>query len=141
MESGESVATKDNKENNCKDESNREDIHEEENKMEEIEIKMEEESVNDDSDTMPEKRSHHVILEAKPQHFGPAMVQLSEHEKIKDKETPNNSNTDDKQIPVSGIMLPADTDDDDGPTTIIQYAVDPKLEGEPVQVTSLCAHY
>ena len=133
MESGEPVAMKDNKENNSKDESNEEDVHQEENKKEELEGKKEDKSVNDNLENMPEKRSHHVILEAKPQHFGPAMVHLAENEKITDEDTANYSNSDSRQLPVSGVMLPADTDDG-GPTTIVQYAVDPKVEGEAIQV-------
>ena len=133
MESGEPVAMKDNKENNSKDESNEEDVHQEENKKEEIEGKSEDKTVNEKLETKPEKRSHHVILEAKPQHFGPAMVELAENEKITDVDTSNYSNSDSRQLPMSGVMLPADTDGD-GPTTIVQYAVDPKVEGEAIQV-------
>ena len=133
METGEALATKDSKESNSKDESNEKDIHQEENKEEETEEKSEDKTVNQKLETNPEKRSHPVILEAKPQHFGPAMVQLDESGKITDEDTTNYSNSDSRQLPMSGVILPADTDCDD-PTTIVQYAVDPKVEGEAIQV-------
>ena len=81
------------------------------------------------------EKSYPVILEAKPQHLGPAMQTLTEESKIKEEEDIKTMN-DDGEIPVSDVML--QTDADHGATTIVQYETSPKMEGEPIQVKLFC---
>ena len=84
------------------------------------------------SNIIRERKSYPVILEAKPQHSGLSIQTTEEEGKVKEEDTTNISNVDDGDITVNGVMLPSDSPD--GSTTIVQYAVTPKIEGEEIQV-------
>ena len=119
------------------DQSNEGNLDQEEDKRANDNAINESDPRNTNSDDVSEKKSYPGILEAKPQHFVHAILNLAEQGKIKDEDNTNTSNLDDGEIPVGSVMLPTDTAD--GSTTIVQYAVTPKIEGEQIQV-KLFAH-
>ena len=84
------------------------------------------------SNVSQERKSYPVILEAKPQHCGLSTQTTEEEGKVKEEDASTISNVDDGEITVNGVMLPSDSPD--GSTTIVQYAVAPKIEGEEIQV-------
>ena len=82
-----------------------------------------------------ENNSYPVILEAKPQHTGPSLVDTKEGKEYglpQNHHASNNSNDDDGKAPKNNVILTQDqTVESD---TILQYAVAPKIEGEELQV-------
>ena len=81
-----------------------------------------------------ENKSYPVILEAKPQHPGPALVDTKdskEHGLPHNHHSSTNSSDNDGQIPENEGMPSQDPTESD---RIVQYAVAPKIEGEELQV-------
>ena len=132
MESKSSDDMGNSKEKITTDGSDEENLDHKENKGTDDDAVAEMDARNSDSDDVHTQKSYPVILEAKPQHYGPAILNLAEEGKIKEEDATNTSHLDDGDIPVSGVMLPTGTTD--GSTTIVQYAVTPKIEGERIQV-------
>ena len=82
-----------------------------------------------------ENKSYPVILEAKPQHPGPALVDTKdsrEHELTQTHHASTNSSDNDGQTPENNVMPSQDSTESDA---IVQYAVAPKMEEEELQVT------
>ena len=81
-----------------------------------------------------ENNSYPVILEAKPQHPGPALVDTKaskEHGPPQNHHPSTNSRDNDGQIPKNEVMPSQDPTESD---RIVQYAVAPKIEGDELQV-------
>ena len=81
-----------------------------------------------------ENNSYPVILEAKPQHPGPALVDTKaskEHGLPQNHHASTNSSDNDGQMPENSVMPSQDPTESD---RIVQYAVAPKIEGEELQV-------
>ena len=81
-----------------------------------------------------ENKSYPVILEAKPQHPGPALVDTKDGKENglpQNHHASTNSSDNDGQIPENEGMPSQDPTESD---RIVQYAVAPKIEGEELQV-------
>ena len=85
-----------------------------------------------DTGDIQERKSYPVILEAKPQHSGQAILNMTEEVVAKEEDNGNNSNLNEEEITVNGVLLQPDSPN--GSATIVQYAIPPKMEGEEVQV-------
>ena len=116
---------------------NTDQVEDEELKEEEL-IKMDQNDAEENGIGYPEaniiqqRKSYPVILEAKPQHSGLTIHSTEEEGKFKEEDASNISNVDDGEITVNNVMLPSDSPNEG--TTIVQYAVTPKIEGEEIQV-------
>ena len=88
--------------------------------------------IKDGSNEGSERKSYPIILEAKPQHSGPALMKTVDNGKIKEEDVANNSSMEEEQMVVNGVLLPTGTSD--GSATIVQYAVAPKIEEGQIQV-------
>ena len=87
-----------------------------------------------------ERKSYPVILEAKPQHSGPALMKMVEDEKIKEENSTSNPSLGGEEMVVNGVLVPSDAPD--GSATIVQYAVAPKMEDGAVQASLYtCINY
>ena len=91
--------------------------------------KLENSNPNDAS----ERKSYPVILEAKPQHSGPALMRMVDDEKVKEENSTSNPSLGGEEMVVNGVLVPTDTPD--GSATIVQYAVAPKMEDGAVQAS------
>ena len=81
-----------------------------------------------------ENKSYPVILEAKPQHPGPALVDTKDCKEYglpQNHHANTNSSDNDGQKPENNVMPSQDSTESD---TIVQYAVAPKIEGDELQV-------
>jgi hypothetical protein len=117
--------------------------------VEDEELKEEEQTDQNDAEDngigyteaniIQQRKSYPVILEAKPQHSGLTIHNTEEEGKFKEEDASNISNVDDGEMTVNGVMLPSDSPN--GGTTIVQYAVTPKIEGEEIQVGHLTIQY
>ena len=92
--------------------------------------KQENDSLNDVS----ERKSYPVILEAKPQHSGPALMRMVDDEKVKEENSASNPSVGGGEMVVNGVLVPSDAPD--GSATIVQYAVAPKIEDGAVQANN-----
>ena len=88
---------------------------------------------DDSPNNVSERKSYPVILEAKPQHSGPALMKMVEDEKIKEENSTSNPSLGGEEMVVNGVLVPSDAPD--GSATIVQYAVAPKMEDGAVQAS------
>ena len=135
----EDTASSNNPENESKSARNNdignESKHDEENKPSGHDFKEDDPKGDMGANNDKENNSYPVILEAKPQHTGPALADTKEgeeHELPQNHHASNDSNDDDGKAPKNNVMVSQDqTIESD---TIVQYAVAPKIEGEELQV-------
>ena len=81
---------------------------------------------------MSGRKPYPVILEAKPQHSGPAILDLEENTKIKEENSITTSNLEAEKIHIDNGMVPTDSAEES--VDIVQYEMASKAEGEAIQV-------
>ena len=81
---------------------------------------------------MSGRKPYPVILEAKPQHSGPAILDLEENTKIKEENSSTTSNLEAGKIHIDNGMVPTDSAEES--VDIVQYEMASKAEGEAIQV-------
>ena len=113
--------------------TSKEEMKEQDTVGTDVRVAEENEKATSGLEDMPERKSYPVILEAKPQHSGPAMMKMVQDASIKEDVTNTASLRSEEEMVVNGVLIPTDTSN--GQPTIVQYAVDQKLEeGPAVQV-------
>ena len=116
--------------------TSKEEIKEQGTVETDVRVSEENEKATSGSEDMPERKSYPVILEAKPQHSGPAVMKMVQDGSIKEEDATNTASVASEDMVVNGVLIPTDTSN--GQATIVQYAVDQKLEeGPAVQVRSI----
>lgn len=114
--------------------TSKEEMKEQDTVETDVRVAEENEKATSGLEDMPERKSYPVILEAKPQHSGPAMMKMVQDASIKEEDVTNTASLrSEEEMVVNGVLIPTDTSN--GQPTIVQYAVDQKLEeGPAVQV-------
>ena len=116
--------------------TSKEEIKEQDTVETDVRVSEENEKATSGSEDMPERKSYPVILEAKPQHSGPAVMKMVQDGSIKEEDATNTASLGSEEMVVNGVLIPTDTSN--GQPTIVQYAVDQKLEeGPAVQVNGI----
>ena len=116
--------------------TSKEEMKEQDTVETDVRVAEENEKATSGLEDMPERKSYPVILEAKPQHSGPAVMKLVQDGSIKEEDVTNTASLGSEEMVVNGVLIPTDTSN--GQAAIVQYAVDQKLEeGPAVQVSGI----